>query len=332
MYPDLDDHEVAVLAMGDNWAAVYNPAGAIAHAFGAYRTPEVPISNRLGRTFGRRSHLVHRLDRQVSGLSLVALDPESCAAMQGALRAPEAMKVYYAICRSDGEGFLGRGPVLLDRPLRDRMNRNESLRHQYKEALTEVEALYGPAPGQPRCCLVRARPRTGRYHQIRRHLQNVSLPIVGDKNFARKEVQQEWAAHGLELPGRILLHLHRLVLPATELTPAIDVSCPLPPDFAEVVARACPNWALEAAEALPALFAPPPPILRPPRRRPLPWPAGGAEALAVREAGEAAEEEAEQAAEPEASEEAAAEESAREAGREGLWAAAQSAALQPSAG
>ena len=96
----------------------------------------------------------------------------------------------------------------------------------------------------PPCCLVRARPRTGRYRQIRRHLQNISLPIIGDQN-RRKEIREEWGRHGVEVPRRVMLHLHRVELPATACTPQIDVRCPFPPDYIEALERACPEWAPE---------------------------------------------------------------------------------------
>lgn len=259
MYPELSHREVAVLARGSTWAAVYNPAGTVAHPH-KFRSKATrnPLVNRLKVTFGRRVHLVHRLDRQVSGISLVAFDPQTCSAMHSALVGPSAIKTYYAFCRGNGTSFRERGPFILDRPLRDRSNRNETLRNQMKNASTEATVLWG-GDGPP-CCLVRAQPRTGRYHQIRRHLRNVSLPVIGD-DYARKQVREEWDRCGIRLPDRVLLHLHRISLPATELTPPIDVSCPLPPELIGLVRRAFPDWIPAAEVALPELFAPPPPNL-----------------------------------------------------------------------
>eukprot|EP00929_Paragymnodinium_shiwhaense_P080622 TRINITY_DN42056_c0_g1_i2.p1 TRINITY_DN42056_c0_g1~~TRINITY_DN42056_c0_g1_i2.p1 ORF type:complete len:340 (+),score=13.08 TRINITY_DN42056_c0_g1_i2:129-1148(+) len=266
MYPDLPKGQLAVLAKGDRWAAVYNPAGLIAHHHTEFRDKTVPLVKRFVRTFGHQAHLVHRLDRGTSGISLVAFDAEACAAMHGALVGPSSQKTYYAVCRSDGSKFQERGVFNLNRPLRDVSNRNHSLRSQMKEASTDVEVLFGGR--DPDCCLVRAQPRTGRYHQIRRHLRNITLPILGD-DYAKKQIQKAWSAVGHALPDRVLLHLHRVQLPATEFTPAIDVRCPLPPDFADLLRRACATWAPEAEAALPELFAEPPPNLaeaRPQRR------------------------------------------------------------------
>eukprot|EP00931_Biecheleriopsis_adriatica_P047005 TRINITY_DN27069_c0_g1_i1.p1 TRINITY_DN27069_c0_g1~~TRINITY_DN27069_c0_g1_i1.p1 ORF type:complete len:416 (+),score=64.08 TRINITY_DN27069_c0_g1_i1:20-1267(+) len=260
MYPDLSVREVAVLAMGSSWAAVYNPAGVIAHpkgrhnSFAQKRKDQLDPSmvDRISYTFGRKVHLIHRLDCQVSGLSLVAFDPETCAAMQRALQSPEATKVYYALCRGDGSDLLNRGSFELDRPLRDKLHRNEALRHVMRESRTEIEVLWGGR--RPSCCFVRALPRTGRWHQIRRHLQNISLPIVGDHAF-KKQTKLDFEACGFQVPKRVMLHLHSVSLPATSRTSRIEVSCPLPPEFSSLIREACSDWAADAEKKLPQLFA-----------------------------------------------------------------------------
>lgn len=256
MYPESDPPKVAVLARGERWAVVYNPAGVLAHPI-AWKSKETQntMVTRLQRTFRKPCFLVHRLDRGASGMSLVAFDAEACTAMHQALTSPTSSKVYYALCRGSGHQLVGTGPLLIDRPLRDH---REGLRHQMKLASTEIEVLYGGEP--PRCCLVRASPHTGRYHQIRRHLQNISLPIIGDE-FDRKNVRREWEANAMPLPRRVMLHLHRLFLPATHATPQLNVSCPFPPGMAELIWLACPQWAGLAADAEPALFSPPLPDL-----------------------------------------------------------------------
>lgn len=148
---------------------------------------------------------------------------------------------------------------MLDRPLRDKSNRNESLQQQMKNSSTEVEVLWGG--DSPGCCLVRARPRTGRYQQIRRHLRNISLPILGD-SYGRKGVREEWDACGTPLPDRVLLHLHSISLPETERTPRLELVCPFPPDFVALLRQACSSWVQEAEASLPELFSSPPqPVL-----------------------------------------------------------------------
>ncbi|CAE8604885.1 unnamed protein product [Polarella glacialis] len=237
MYPELADQGVAVLAMGPNWAAVYNPAGIIAHCYKSReRTQGVTLMRLLAQTFRRKVHLVHRLDRQVSGITLVAFDPETVTAMHAALKSPEASKVYYALCRGSGEQFLQKGAFILDRPLRAKNKDTDEGRKVMQEAQTEVEVLLGGR--SPDCCLVRAKPLTGRYHQIRRHLQNISMPILGD-DYYKKSTEEHWEACGHRLPDRIMLHLQSISLPATTHSPCLEVSCPLPPEFTSVIREAC---------------------------------------------------------------------------------------------
>merc|ERR1740121_2536604 len=209
------------------------------------------LDKRVRHLFGGRCHLVHRLDRGASGITLVASDAREKAALHMALKSRDAKKVYFAICRGNGTFFFSRGSFLLDRPLRNVHAKRASMQLETREASTDVQVLFGG--DSPACCLVRAEPRTGRFHQIRRHLRNISLPILGD-SFGKSGVVREWEACGLTLPKRVLLHLHHVRLPVTEHTPSIDVRCPLPPDVQDVLRRSCSSWIGKATDALPALF------------------------------------------------------------------------------
>eukprot|EP00930_Biecheleria_cincta_P085553 TRINITY_DN74935_c0_g1_i1.p1 TRINITY_DN74935_c0_g1~~TRINITY_DN74935_c0_g1_i1.p1 ORF type:complete len:262 (-),score=36.61 TRINITY_DN74935_c0_g1_i1:155-880(-) len=224
------------------------------------RASETTLVDRLASTFGREGHVVTRLDRQVSGISIVAFDKQSCTLLQDAFKHDNATKVYYALCFGEGAEHVGRGSFPIDRPLRDMSNKNESLQQQLKPSVTQAEVLWSGK--HPDCCFVRAEPKTGRFHQIRRHLQSLDLPILGER-YNNHLATADWESCGLSLPkGRVLLHLHRISLPETKVSPAIDVTCPLPPDFRKLLQQACPKWVDTAASTLPELFAARPPNLR----------------------------------------------------------------------
>lgn len=250
MYPELGRREVAVLAKGENWAVVYNPSGAVAHWHKELYREEKKGGTLLGRakrTLRRPVHLVGRLDRSVSGLSLLAFDPETAEALQSV----NASKVYYALCRNSGETFLDRGRFAVTRPLLDKKPFGKKHGNIMKESYTDVEVLVGGK--DPNCCLVRAEPKTGRYHQIRRHLRNITLPILGD-TYCKKRTREYFESFGIQLPRRVMLHLYSIRVPATEKTPEIYVTCPLPPNFQHFIRDSFPSWASQAQELLPELF------------------------------------------------------------------------------
>ncbi|OLQ05569.1 Ribosomal large subunit pseudouridine synthase D [Symbiodinium microadriaticum] len=264
MYPDLGPKEAAVLDLGPTWAVLYNPSGTAAHwsrelMQQSKQAEGLSLIGRAKTTLRQKLHLIGRLDRTVSGLSLLARDPETACVLGGA----NISKVYYALCRNSGEEYLNRGPFWIDRPLQDKRPFGRSRKENLKPSLTEAEVLFGSK--DPDCCLVRVAPRTGRYHQIRRHLRNISFPILGDQYYERA-TRQYFESHGVKLPRRVLLHLHSITVPETGKTPRIHVTCPFPPNMVQLIRDSFPAWASEAEEKLPELFA------SPPARRNLPEP------------------------------------------------------------
>jgi tRNA pseudouridine65 synthase len=123
---------------------------------------------------------------------------------------------------------------------------------------------------EPRCSLLRVEPRTGRYHQVRRHVRDLNHPIVGDTDHGDTRVNRWWR----ENEGLTRLGLHALTL-ELDLPGGgrLSATCPLFADHAELWARM--PWWEEARAALPALDLPPLPVRRrPPASPPVTGPAG----------------------------------------------------------
>ncbi len=161
---------------------------------------------------------IHRLDRGASGIVLFALDKDAARAFSDAWT--EADKRYLAITRGHPAEH-----VVLDHPI------PKAPGEARVPAITEIwrRETFG------RYALVEARPRTGRLHQIRRHLKHLSCPLIGDVRYGKGEHNRLW---------RDQLGLHRLALHATSLqVPHPDggelaVTCPLAPDLAAALAKA----------------------------------------------------------------------------------------------
>jgi 23S rRNA pseudouridine1911/1915/1917 synthase len=165
-----------------------------------------------------RPGIVHRLDRDTSGLLVVARSPEAHRRLQRLVRSRALTREYLALVA--GRPRSRRGTI--EAPIgRDR---HDPLRHSLdtdtpREAVThfEVEELL------PRHALLRVSLETGRTHQIRVHLAAIDLPVAGDPLYGR--------AGDLGLT-RQFLHAARLAFDHPFTGARVDVSSPLPDDLA----------------------------------------------------------------------------------------------------
>lgn len=175
----------------DNWLlAVHKPAGLLVH-----RSPidkhETEFALQHARELNGGAHVypLHRLDRPTSGLLLFARDPDTASALGKALMAGEVQKTYLAMVRGwtpesgDIDHPLREHPT--DRrcqdtplPVRDAFTRFRRL------ATTELPVAIERYPAS-RYSLVALYPATGRKHQLRRHMQHISHPIIGDTYYGR---------------------------------------------------------------------------------------------------------------------------------------------------
>ena len=171
-----------------------------------------------------RPGIVHRLDRDTSGLLVVARSPEAHRRLQEMVQARAVTREYLALVA--GRPRSRRGTI--DAPIgRDR---NDPLRHSLdtntpREAVThfEVEELLR------RHALLRVTLETGRTHQIRIHLAAVDLPVAGDPLYGRA------GDLGLE---RQFLHAARLAFPHPMTGEPVDVASPLPAELQSALDRA----------------------------------------------------------------------------------------------
>lgn len=179
-------------------------------------------------------HLLHRLDRETSGVLLLAKDTRTARTLTDAFSARETAKEYLALVR----GRVAWDEMELDLPL-EREGGEIKVRQRAgkgQPALTHFERLAASDRGS----LVLARPKTGRLHQIRVHLAHLGHPIVGDKLYTgageayMKAVRRELEASDFESLGgeRQMLHALRLSVPDPERPErAITVEAPPPDDF-----------------------------------------------------------------------------------------------------
>jgi 23S rRNA pseudouridine1911/1915/1917 synthase len=205
---------------------VDKPAGLVVHPARGHR--EGTLSQMLAGTAAggepERAGIVHRLDRDTSGLLVVACSEEAHRLLQAALRERLIEREYLALVEGRPpartgtiEAPIGRHPRIRTRMAVDGVGGREARTHfTLERTLRDVS-------------LLRLRLDTGRTHQIRVHLQAIDHPVCGDP---------EYGTSGMLGLARQFLHATRLSFPHPITGEQIDVSSPLPADLREALERA----------------------------------------------------------------------------------------------
>lgn len=178
-----------------------------------------PLDEECSRRAGAKLFVVHRLDRETSGVLLFAKDAATHRELSGLFEGRAVEKSYLALAC----GTISR-PLTVDRPLAEYGSGRVGVRAGGKASLTEVRPL--EALGT-RATLIEARPRTGRRHQIRVHLYAAGHPILGDPLYGTPKDAAQRAS-------RLMLHAKRV---SFELAGRrFEVDCSPPEDFEDCLA------------------------------------------------------------------------------------------------
>jgi 23S rRNA pseudouridine1911/1915/1917 synthase len=174
-----------------------------------------------------RPGIVHRLDRETSGVILVAKDDETHRGLAAQFAERSVEKEYLAL--------VSGAPALLGGDIRRQIGRNTRQRHRMsvveegsgRDAHTEwrIVERYGALASLVRCIL-----HTGRTHQIRVHMKSIGHPLLGDaaygwRNDARLPRQ----------PDRVMLHAERLAFTHPVTGRRLDIHAPLPADLEAMI-------------------------------------------------------------------------------------------------
>jgi 23S rRNA pseudouridine1911/1915/1917 synthase len=212
----------------DQWLAVIEkPAGLVVHAAPGHRAPTlVDLLGDLlaGGDDPKRPGIVHRLDKDTSGLMLVARDPEAHRRLAAMIKARRAKRSYLALVEGHPRSRTGTIDAPLGRDYR----------------VPERRAVGGRAPRQARThfdvrellpadALVEVRLETGRTHQVRAHFAAIGHPVAGDPRYGHA------GRHGL---GRQFLHSSKLGFRHPFTDQELEFDSPLPEDLVAALARA----------------------------------------------------------------------------------------------
>lgn len=200
-----------VIYENGNFLAINKPAGLMVHAVkiaeGKKRDRETeptlvdwlikkyPQIKVVGDDPVVRPGIVHRLDKDTSGIMVIAKTQEYFAYLKSLFQKHEIKKTYLAVVRGVPKNREG----IIDAPIgitSGSLKRSVRSKKMAKEAVTEYRILRAWESG----ALLRVNPKTGRTHQIRVHLASIGHPIVGDKLYgARKSLQRD-------VTSRLMLH------------------------------------------------------------------------------------------------------------------------------
>jgi len=171
-----------------------------------------------------RPGIVHRLDRDTSGLLVVARSDDAHRRLQELIRRRKVVREYLALVRGRPRSRAGRIEAAIGRDRRDgtRISLDTATP---REAVTEFELV----ELLPEHAFLRVRLQTGRTHQIRVHLEAIDLPVAGDPVYG--------VAGDLGLP-RQFLHAARLAFPHPLTGEEVEVESPLPADLAAALEQA----------------------------------------------------------------------------------------------
>jgi tRNA pseudouridine65 synthase len=207
---------VEILHCDDALVAVDKPAGLAVHR--GWADDDVALLQVVRDAVGAWVYPVHRLDRGASGVLVFARSPAMAAALQTQWTAGTIIKRYLAIVR-------GAPPdaAVIDQPI-PRAEDGPRV-----PAVTAIRTLHRAG----RYAVVAAAPRTGRLHQIRRHLKHISCPLIGDVRYGKGEHNRLFRdRHDLH---RLALHARALALTHPVSGAPLTLVAKIPPDLAHAL-------------------------------------------------------------------------------------------------
>jgi 23S rRNA pseudouridine1911/1915/1917 synthase len=224
---DVPDAPYALPYADEHLLVVDKPAGVVVHPARGHHAgtlAQALAGVAAGGEDAARAGIVHRLDRDTSGLLVVARTEAAHRALRAALQRREITREYLALVEGRPPARTGTidAPLGRDRRIRTRISTDTDTP---KAAITHFEI----ERALPRTTLLRVRLETGRTHQIRAHLRAIGHPVVGDPEYGT--------------PGRLgldrqFLHAARLAFTHPMTGETVDVSSPLPADLHAALDRA----------------------------------------------------------------------------------------------
>jgi 23S rRNA pseudouridine1911/1915/1917 synthase len=231
-----------IIEQTDDYVVIVKPAGLLVHPADSspdeptlvdWLVEKFPQIKTVGDEPELRPGIVHRLDREASGLMVIALNQKTLDALKMQFQDRTIEKEYLVLVHGKMLREFGEINLPIGRMSRGgRMAAHSSNYEEGSEARTEyfVEKRFSTTT------LLRVHIHTGRTHQIRVHMFSLQHPVVGDTLYPLKKFGKTKMGKAFPLPPRLCLHAARLVF--TDKTGARkEFLAELPPDFANYLTQ-----------------------------------------------------------------------------------------------
>ncbi len=191
---------IPILYEDDQLVGVAKPSGMFVHRSAADRSATEFVVQTVRDQLRCFVYPVHRLDRPTSGVLLLAKSSEAAAIYAAMFAERQVQKTYLALVRghTQDSGKIDR-PLVSDKGRGKPVTNPHSVPQDAETCYRTLEKLEaGFASGRhetTRCSLVEASPKSGRYHQIRRHLTGISHPVVGDADHGDTKFNRAFQQH-----------------------------------------------------------------------------------------------------------------------------------------
>jgi 23S rRNA pseudouridine1911/1915/1917 synthase len=240
-----EEIDLEILFQDEYLAAINKPPGMVVHPARGHWSGTLTCAlafhfqelSSLGGT--TRPGVVHRLDRDTSGVILVAKTDQAHAGLAAQFEARTTEKEYLAIVR----GSPDRDRDLIEKPIGRHPYQREKMAIRAEHSTSrEARTFYEVVERFPRHALVRVAPKTGRTHQIRVHLSHIGCPVLCDRLYAghaqvtRRELE-DGREGGDVLLDRQALHAWRIGLVHPITGQPLHFEAPLPADMQRVLAH-----------------------------------------------------------------------------------------------
>lgn len=235
----VEDTPLTILYQDAHVVAIHKPSGLLVHRSPVDRRETRFAMALLRDQLGQWVYPVHRLDKPTSGVLLFALNPETAKHITGQFEAQAVRKRYLAVVRGyPALGGIVRHAIADIDDLNSRQKRADTtplpaLTLYHRLATCELPISVDKRYATSRYALVDLCPRTGRRHQLRRHMKHLSHPIIGDTTYGKGPHNRFFLDHfGV---GRLLLTAYRLELTHPVTGEALCIQAPLDASFHSII-------------------------------------------------------------------------------------------------
>ncbi len=225
--------EIKIIYEDDNLLVLNKPSGLVVNI--SQTSPENTVQGWVSEKysglfegddeFSRRNGLVHRLDKETSGIILFAKDLESFENLQEQFKNRTVKKEYLALVF----GEVGEQKIQINAPLgRNPKSRTKmAVLENGRPSVTMVERVKVLKDAEIKTTLIKAFPETGRTHQIRVHMAAYNHPILGDDLYAGRRRSMI----SRDKYGRLMLHAHKIAFKHPKTGEELMLESEVPSDF-----------------------------------------------------------------------------------------------------